>query len=233
MLISCSLCGGKNDVQPGQKMLSCAFCGSSLAIDEGAGPEHLILPHERNDRYAEEALSSYLLRKSRPHPRDMKTEFSFVPFMMIEDEKGQLNTIPAGGSPPFARVLPFPPSGGYRFFNAQLAKEEKVHPLGEIGEDTSRVLHLPVYRIAYTAGGGEWEALVIGESWMVSADDIPPERPFSFNIGNTLAAAALFTAFLFLGKLAPGWLERLFYIAAASTAGFAAYVIRRKAASRT
>ena len=70
MKVQCNLCGGENEVHPGQEMLFCEYCGSSLALERNGGPEHLILPHERNDKTAGEALRSLLAEKNMARPKD-------------------------------------------------------------------------------------------------------------------------------------------------------------------
>ena len=63
MRVHCDLCGGDNEIHPGQEMLHCSYCGSSLAIEDDGGTDHLILPHERRDSKAEKALVSLLARR--------------------------------------------------------------------------------------------------------------------------------------------------------------------------
>ncbi len=229
MQVKCSLCGGENEIQPEQKMLMCSYCGSALAVDEGGGPEHLILPHERNDRHAREAITSHMLERGTQRPRDIGIEFSYVPYLMIENEKGRMITVPGTAKAPAGTgALPYPPAGNYRFFDERLAGKETIIPVKESVKGATRILHLPIYRMRYTAAGKKWNASAIGESWQVYADDYPPEQPSTLNAQNLLIAAALFAAFLFIGKLGHGWLARFVLILAASSAAVTFFTLRRK-----
>ncbi|HUV35392.1 MAG TPA: hypothetical protein VMX58_00450 [Patescibacteria group bacterium] len=229
MHVSCSLCGGENEIHPGQKMLLCSYCGSSLAVDALNGPEHLILPHERNDRHAGEELCSFLLARRMPRPKDIKVDFSYTPFLAVEDEKGRAGTIPGSADPPAgASTLPYPPAGCYRFFDEALAGAERIVPVERTENGTTRILHIPVYRMLYTAAGGTWRATVIGESWQVHADEYPPERPSIVNMQNVLIAAGILAAYLFIGKLGHGWLSRFVVTFAAAAMGYVFLALKRK-----
>jgi hypothetical protein len=229
MQVKCSLCGGENEIHPEQKMLFCSYCGSALTVDEGSCPEHLILPHERNERHAREALTSYLLHRRMPRPKDIRIEFSYVPYLMIEDEKGQMITAPGTAKVPAGtESLPYPPAGNYRFFDEKLAGNETITPVTQSEKGAMRILHLPVYLIRYTAAGATWNASAIGESWQVYADDFPPEQPSTLKMQNLLIAAGLFAAFLFIGKLGHGWLARFVVILAAASAVFTFFTLRER-----
>ncbi len=127
MLVKCRHCGGETAVHPGQRMLFCSFCGSALVVERSEGPEHLILPHERNDRSAGDALRSRLLSKGRGKPEVTKVTFAFVPYLLVEDEKGATDLVPDSAGSEFA--IPYPPAGNYRFFDEELAEGERIVPL--------------------------------------------------------------------------------------------------------
>ena len=226
MIVKCSLCGGDNEVHPGQKMFACAYCGSACAIDDNRGPEHLILPHERNDRYAEDALRSYLLERRRQSAKIVRIEFAYVPFTMIEDERGRMRTVSAAARTWAPGSLPHPPAGNYRFFDERLAGDEKVHPVEKKCEASERILHLPLYRITFTMRGREWVSTVAGVSWQVYADELPPETPSGFHLPNLLLAGGLFVVFLFIGKAIPRWPARFALLLLAPSLGYAAYLLR-------
>ena len=230
MIVSCNLCGGENKVHPGQKMLFCSFCGSALAIQKEKGLEHLILPHERNDKSAGEALRSHLLSKRRGRCETVKTDFAYLPFVLVEEESGRTNIVPA--SEKIWASVSYPPSGNYRFFDETLAGNEKVVPLADEAAGGERLLHLPVYEISYRVGRFEGKAFVIGGSWQVQIDDPPPETGETFDFSRALKAGALFALFLFIGKLAPGWLARLALITIAAGMGFGIVLLRERVVKR-
>jgi hypothetical protein len=230
MIVSCNLCGGENKVHPGQKMLFCSFCGSALAIQKERSLEHLILPHERNDRGAGEALRSYLLSKRRGRCEIGETRFAYLPFVLVEEENGRTRIVPA--SKETRASVSYPPSGNYQFFDETLAGNETVVPLSDEAVDGERLLHLPVYDVSYHVGRFEGKADVIGESWQVQTDVLPAETGESFDFSRALKAAALFTLFLFIGKLVPGWLARFALTMIAAAAGYAILTIREKAVKR-
>ena len=228
MLVRCSLCGGDNDVHPGQKMLFCSYCGSALAVTEKEGPEHLILPHTRNDRDAKEALTSFLLNKKRTSPKEMRVEFSYIPYLLREDDKGQMQTTPALKEQSKLDPLPYPPAGNYCFFDEKLAGNEKVQPVERIDEGTLRICHLPIYRISYQTGKLKRKATVVGENWQVLTPQLPPESPMTLNVSNALVAGIFFIIFLLIGKAMPTWPTRLFLLFAASTIGYTIFKVRTK-----
>lgn len=233
MQIKCSLCGGENNVHPGQEMLSCSYCGSALALEEKAGPEHLILPHKHNDKLAEEALGSFFLSRNRARPQEMKTEFSFVPYLVIEDENERTHTIPALKDATAFDPIPYPPAGSYRFFDEKFAENQKVYKIEKTEKDTLRILHLPLYRIHYKSGKWSGMAMVIGESWQVVTEDLPPERAVFLNMTHILAACGLFVVFLFLGKAVSSWTVRLFLLFGASVFGFGIFSLHEKLVKKT
>ncbi len=231
MQVKCNLCGGDNTVHPGQKMLFCAYCGSALTVDERDGPEHLILPHKRNDKRAKEVLCSFLLSKQMPRPKNVKIEFRYIPFTLKESGNSTMKIDPAPGAPAITGTLPHPPAGNYRFFDPSHADGETVVPVEKIETDTVKILHLPVYRLTFTAGG-EWNATAIGESWQVIAGELPAERPAVLNLPGILAAAGLFMVYLVLGNLVSRWPGRLALIMGAAAAGLALFIIREKVVKR-
>ncbi len=230
MIVSCNLCGGENKVHPGQKMLFCSFCGSALAIQKERGLEHLILPHERNDRSAGEALRSHLLSKRRGRCETEKTRFAYLPFVLVEEENGRTKIVPASKET-WASVS-YPPSGNYQFFDETLVGNETVVPLSDETVDGERLLHLPVYEIFYRSGGFRGKSVVIGGSWQVQVDELPPETGESFDFARAFKAAALFTLFMFIGKLVPGWLARFALTMIVAAAGYAIITIREKVVKR-
>jgi hypothetical protein len=229
MLVRCSLCGGENEIKPGQEMLACSYCGSALAIDKAPGPEHLILVHKRDDRAAESALRSFLIEKDLKRPVGAAIDFSYVPYTMIEAGDGETSIAPACASHAPQGGLHYPPAGEYRFFDESIATSERIVPVDRIDKDAIRIVHLPVYGIRYEAGDWKGRAAVVGESWQVIAAELPPERPRTMNLGLLVAAASLFAAYLVIGRFASGVLGRLVLIMAASSAGYALFNIYERA----
>jgi len=233
MQVKCSLCGGENNIHPGQEMLFCSYCGSALALKDKTGPEHLILPHKRNDKSAVEALDSFFLSRNRARPQDMDAEFSYVPYLVIEDKNGRTATIPALEKSALFDPIPFPPAGSYRFFDEKFAEKEKIRKIEKTEDGALRILHLPVYLVRYKSGEWDGTAMVIGESWQVITDDLPPERAVSLDMTHILAAFGLFVGFLFLGKSVSSWSARLFLLFGASMFGFAILSLRNKLVKKT
>ncbi len=234
MKVKCRHCGGENVVHPGQRMLSCSFCGSALVIEQAEGPEHLILPHERNDRGAGDALRSYLLSKGRGKPEVTKADFAFVPFLLVEDGKGKTELAPGSGGT--TASMPYPPAGNYRFYDEPAAAGERIVPIdgsrkGTEGTRVVKILHLPIYTIEYRCGRFVGTATIVGGSWYVDLSDLPAEGQVEMKPANLLALAALFTAFLFIGAAAPNWAMRFVYIFLSAAAGFVFFRIRDRMVS--
>jgi hypothetical protein len=233
MTVNCRLCGGENTIHPGQKMLFCSYCGSALTVEEERGPERLILPHERSDRNAEEALRSFLAARSLAPPKEIKLEFAYVPYTMLEDDRGRLFGQPGRGTWPELGPLTFPPAGEYRFFDGAVAGDEKVFEHDEEPETlaaAARILYLPLYRVRYRAAGKRYRALIVGESWFVKADSLPPERPAGISVPNVLAAAGMAVAYMFAGKLGHSSPARILVILAAALAAWGAFALRTRIA---
>ncbi len=228
----CSLCGGENEVLPGQKMLVCSYCGSALGLGGSHGPEHLILPHEKNESAAEAVLRSFLAERRLARPSDIKVEFMYVPYVIVEDGRGGMLAAPSRGAPSWASGLPFPPAGDYSFFKEEYANGEKVIPFSGTDDKILRILHIPVYHFRYRAAGKKWDAAVFGESMLVTSGAFPPSRPGLLSIPNILGALALFTLFLFIGRFGAGFAGRFLLVAIAALAGYAAFSIRERITGR-
>lgn len=231
MKVRCDLCGGENNVHPGQRMLRCEFCGSALSIRESSAVEHLILPHDRNDKTAEDTLRSFLASRGIAEPKNIKTRFSFVPYFILEDQKGGSSGYPSQEAPPSACPLPDPPAGNYRYFDARLADGEKIIEPASVDPDSSMIIHIPLYDISFNSGKKRYRAAVIGESWQVQTDRMPAKKPEKLELANLTLAAALFVAYLFLGKLSEGLIARMVLLLGASSTGFLIYKLREKVVS--
>jgi len=234
MQVKCGHCGGENAVHPGQRMLFCSFCGSALVIERSDGPEHLILPHERNDRSAGDALRSYLLSKGRGTPEVTKVAFAFIPFLLVEEENGETGLAPASDETTVS--MPYPPAGNYRFFDESIAAGERIVPIdgsheGAEGAKIVKILHLPLYNVEYRCGRFEGTAAIVGGSWHVDLSGLPAEGQVELKSSNLLVLAALFTAFLFIGAAAPNWAMRFVYIFLSAAAGFVFFRIRDRMVS--
>ncbi len=227
MIIRCDLCGGNNEILPGQKVVKCCYCGSALAVEEKHS-ERLILPHVRDDRIAEDMLASFLLKRGCPPPRETRTEFSYVPFSVVEDSTGGTSCIPSRGAPAAINPLADIPAGDYSFFDRELASGEKI--VSSEGKDSraSREIHIPVYIISFRLEGKRSRAVIIGESWQVQMMKVPARKGKSLEISTLLPAAGLFVVYLLIGKLGGSWPGRLAFITAAASAAWAAYRIREK-----
>lgn len=228
MLVQCALCGGETPVEPGQKMLACSFCGASIALEESAEAEHIILAHARRDDAAGAALVSHLLERGRGRPTGVKTEFAYLPFWFVEDEKGEARLAPAARAWRHDGAAPYPPAGEYRYFD-ESASNEKIVPAENPDPAATKLVHLPVYTIRYETGPWRGRASIVGESWQVVADDLPPERPRRPAKGLVLGAAGLFAAYFLVARLAPNVVARFALVAAAAGAAYLAFVVRERA----
>ncbi|MBD3179524.1 MAG: hypothetical protein GF417_07855 [Candidatus Latescibacteria bacterium] len=227
MLIKCDLCGGENKLLPGQKMLKCSYCGSALAVEDSHF-EHLILPHERNDRVAGDMLRSFLLRRGAGPPVETKIDFSYVPFSVIEDDTGGTSCIPAEGAPHAAGPLADIPAGDYSFFDRDLASGEKIIEEGSRDSRASRLIHLPLYIAAFRIRKKRCRAVITGENWHVQMEKMPARKKSPLDISLLLPVAGLFVLYLMIGGLGASWPARLGFIAAAASAAWFTYRIREK-----
>ena len=227
MLVQCALCGGETPVEPGQKMLACSFCGASIAVEEPAEAEHLILAHMRRDDAAGAALASFLIERGRERPARLKTEFAYLPFSFVEDEKGEARLAPAAHAWRHGDAAPYPPAGEYRYFDESATTEKNV-PADKPDPAATKLVHLPVYTIRYEAGSWRGHASIVGESWQVVADDLPPARPRRPSKGIVLGAAGLFAGYLLVACLAPNVIARFVLVAAAAGAAYLVYVVRER-----
>jgi hypothetical protein len=174
-------------------------------------------------------LRSFLIQQDRGRPVVAATEFSYVPYAMIESGDGEPSIAPACAAGAPRGGAPYPPAGHYRFFDESGGVKGTVVPADRIDADTLRIVHLPLYDIRYEAGGWKGRAAVVGESWQVIAAELPPERPRALNFGLLVVAALLFASYLAIGKFASGLLGRLALIAAVSSGGYAIFTLYEKA----
>lgn len=228
MFVQCSLCGGENRFEPGQTMLICSFCGASLALDKPREVERLILSHARDDAAAEASLRSHLARKERRRATRVATDFSFIPFSMAEDDDGGISLVPAAGAWTVADQAPYPPAGSYGFLS-ESEQPEPVVDADSVDPRAPRIVYLPVYSLEYEASGWRGRAAVVGESWQVVAEDLPPERRRRPSLGLGLSIAALFAVYFTLAKVTPGFFGRLAAVAAAASAGYLVFTLRERA----
>lgn len=228
MIVKCGLCGGENKIHPGQKMLKCSYCGSALGVNKRNYPEHLILPHERNDKTAEDILLSFLLKHDMGRPSKLETDFCFVPYTMIEDEKGESGGYPARGAPAAASPIPDPPSGDYCYFTEDLASGEKIIKPKELDPEASKILHLPLYVISFRLGKKKWKAAVIGESWEIQIDRMPPQQSSSPDWHMIVTAGGLFALYLLIGSLGHSFMAKFVILFTASVIGSLTFKIRKK-----
>lgn len=213
-------------------MAVCSYCGAALAVDKPPGPEHLILSHKRDNAAAEGALQSFLIEQERRRPAKMATDFSFVPFLLIEEADGKTTVARASRSGAPLGGVPYPPAGDYRFFDESCTGGEKVIPAESIENGTATIVHLPVYSVRYEAGTWRGRAAVIGESWQVIAEKLPPEKPRAVRARIILGAVGLFIAYFMLGKVASNFISRLILIVAASCVGYLLFTLHEKVAKQ-
>ncbi len=208
-------------------MLACSFCGASLALEKPREAERLILSHKRDDRMAEATLRSHLAEKQRRRPTRLTVDFSFVPFSMIEAEDGRISLAPAARAWRSKESAPYPPAGEYRFLDESAVKETVI-PAEAADPGALRLIHLPVYAVAYEAGGWRGHASVVGESWQIVAGDLPPARPRRANMGSVIAAIALFAGYYALARIVPSFIGRLLALAGAAVSFYLVYAIRER-----
>ena len=228
MIVKCRLCGGENKIFPGQKMLKCSYCGSALQVDNSNSPEHLILPHDRNDKTAEDILRSFLLKHNMGRPSKLKTNFYFVPYTMIEDENGKSGGYPALGAPSTAGPIPDPPAGDYCYFTEDLAGGEIIIKPKELDPETSKIIHLPLYDISFRLGKKKWKAALIGESWEIQMDRMPPQQSSSPDWSMIITAGGLFAVYLIIGALGHSFMAKCVILFTVSAISFFTFKIRKK-----
>jgi hypothetical protein len=209
-------------------MLACSFCGASLALEAPREAERLILSHTRDDKMAEATLRSHLVEKERRRPTRTQTEFSFVPFSMIEADDGGISLAPAACAWRSKESTPYPPAGEYRFLDENTVRETVV-PADTADPRAMRIIHLPIYQIAYEAAGWRGHAAVVGESWQIVAEELPPAQPRRANMSSVFAAIALFAGYYALARIVPGFAGRLLAVAAAAATLYFMYAIRERA----
>ena len=209
-------------------MLACSFCGASLALERPRDVERLILSHTRDDKAAEASLRSHLAQMERRRPTRIDVDFSFVPFSMIETDDGKLTLVPAARVWRARESAPYPPAGEYQFFD-ESAANERVAPADGIDPRASLVVHLPVYSFAYEAGDWRGRSAVVGESWQVVAEELPPERPRRANAGSVVAGVALFAGYFAIAKITPGFFGSFAAVAAAAAIGYFGFALYERA----
>ena len=124
--------------------------------------------------------------------------------------------------------MPYPPAGAYRFLGA-VEETETVVPADQADPGASRIIHLPVYELRYDADGWHGRAAVIGESWQVVAEELPPERGRRAGLRGGMIALVLFAGYFALAKIAPNPFIGFVAVAAAAAALYFVHSLRERA----
>jgi len=207
MKISCKFCGGSNDIYPDEKITRCAFCGSTIAIEENETLKELVLTHERDDEKAKAAFESFTLKKTNSTIECERIDFFYIPFARNSNGKA-VSSIAKDARFKHLRILH--PYGVFTFYkdfmdgteNPTAASSTSVVP-ADSSKPPDGVLYIPIYEIHYRAGQAIGTAYVVGETWQVILDDLPEAGSTRVKPASLKLPVALFLTFMalsFIGK---------------------------------
>ncbi|MBN1883708.1 MAG: hypothetical protein JW885_16215 [Deltaproteobacteria bacterium] len=223
MIVACSQCGAKIDIEDGRRFITCPFCRSSLLVEKDRTFECFFLEHKRNDIWAKVFLLSQLKDAGiDDEPKDLAIEFSYFPIWHITHSDGVSFTQPAAHTT-HTEISSFRiPAGDLIYYDRE--KDD----LGETAEPTIPpeaathwtkgdrdslnglvrlwLIYLPIYFFSFTIDGVRHKASIIGDAARVYSDAVKEfsrekrnYRPLVFFIITFLVCLIL--GFVFSGSL--------------------------------
>ncbi|OQX84102.1 MAG: hypothetical protein B6D63_05245 [Candidatus Latescibacteria bacterium 4484_7] len=240
MQVKCNICGGINDIYPGERILRCEYCGNSLSIERGKGPEHLVLLHERDDKMAIEAATSFIMEKTKRTVTCTGTSLHLVPFV-VKGNSPSGTSEAATSKKPFSGLRVVQPAGRFVFFEDFItqATEGKTFQKSDTeayetirfegnASGALRIVHIPIYIVSYRCGNREGEALVTAESWQVTDSDLPPAMEKEFDTSKLILPVSLFLIFTAAGFTAKSFFAGALLVIGGSGLSYLILALRQR-----
>lgn len=182
MQVLCPQCGAPVEALTESRFYRCPFCASSFVVHEGKGLAEYTFRHERDDRQAWSALSSYLEAGLFTDPvEQVAVDYIAFPFWMVSHNGDRRRLTPA-------REHPFPeishvtlPAGDLVFLDdtgeypaPSISREQARERMpGDEGKGTWSLVFLPLYFLKCRASEQEYTAIVSGPDGRVFAIGYP------------------------------------------------------------
>jgi hypothetical protein len=198
--IRCPKCGAENALSSGARLVRCAFCDAALYVDRAGAVAHYLLPRLLSKDDAAAALRRWMAGNETVKDLDSKATLgaieaaSFPMWFFRFDAGGHEETLvePAAATPvpqladlkvPAGQLLAYAPEAGVEETAATVPLETAKGWLVQLGTSApteTALVHLPLWRCAYTFAGKDWSALVDGSTGAVIASVFPAkaETPY-------------------------------------------------------
>jgi hypothetical protein len=209
--INCTKCGAPNELDPGKKLLKCAFCESQIYIDKSGAGFYYILPYQMDEQGAQGIFKRWSAMSDKAKDLEQLgriTSFKgqyFPVFMFRRDVSGEEKVFvePARSTTlPGLHRLKVPP-GDMKVFDQKYdhGSSEIIEPNIEMmayiekmpGEAKEQALvFFPLYTVEYDYKGDNFEAVIDGSSGEVFASEAPPRQAaayYAVGLGGFLVAA--------------------------------------------
>ena len=189
MIVACSQCGAKIDIEDGRRFIICPFCRSSLLVEKDRTFECFYLEHKRNDIWAKAFLLSQMKDAGiADEPKDLTIGFAYFPIWHITHSDGVSFTRPAAHTT-HTEISSFRvPAGDLIYYDRE--KDD----LGETAEpaippeaathwtkgDRDSVnglvrlwlVYLPIYFFSFKIDGVQHKASIIGDFARIYSDAV-------------------------------------------------------------
>lgn len=199
-MITCPSCGAETQLPSGERLVSCAFCGSSLYVDRGDAVSRYRLPRLLDAAQARAALARWMAGNETVKDLDRKSRVSelvpvaFPVWMFRSDAGGGRVFVEPAAPTPIPEIADLEvPAGELVADREGEASEETVEPTipaatargwlegrGVESFSETALVRLPLWRARYVFAGREYQALVDGSTGRVLATVFPEkaESPF-------------------------------------------------------
>ncbi len=217
MILSCSQCGAKLEIDSFKRFLHCPYCQSSLVVEKDRTVECYILKHIRNDLWVKGVFRAWLKKAGTDgDAKDIRIEFKYFPVWHATLEDGQAITQPAAKTLHTEISSVKIPAGDIKYFDENTSLSEILQPsiqheaatgwTMDIHEEKKEVkrlwlVYLPIYFIDYQMGGDHHRVSIVGESTRIYSDTAAMFDAYKIPVKNLVFFGAAFGTFLFLGFL--------------------------------
>lgn len=244
--VACSQCGGENELPSGQRLLRCAFCGTTLFVDRSGVISHYRLPRLLDEGEARAALQRWMAGNETVKNLDRKstieglTPVSFPMWLFrVADASGERVLVePAAPTPipqladlkvPAGRLEPFRSSAeGVEAVEVTVPLETAAGWLrqkeaGEIRE--TALVQVPLWRCRYSYRGQAYVTLIDASTGAALASIFPEKSESPYYLVAGLGLLLFGAEGLLIGDL---MLKLLAYVLTAIPLSLLAYWVARR-----
>ena len=211
--ITCTQCGGENELASGRRLFECQYCDATLFVDRGGVVNHYRLPALLGADEARAALRRWMAGNQTVKDLDKKSTIGTMapvsfPMWLFRVRRGggeEAYVEPAAPTPipqiadlevPAGKLQPYSgESGDVQALEATIPLETARGWLDQrgVGEpEETALVQVPLWRCSYRYDGRQYEALVDGSTGAVMAS-VYPEKAESPYVLVAVLGLILFT----------------------------------------